>query len=304
MSLRAALKGLWRRAFEAGQRVGVDVLPRHYYSEIPDIAALRRDRGWRRAYRMTGVAGADLPSQAAFVRECCEALPAGARGRDAYERACRENGQPGYGRVEAQLLYCFMRRFRPRRVIQVGCGLSTAVMLQAAADGGFSAELRCVEPYPNAYLRGLAAAGTIRLVEEKAQALPSESLAELPPGSLLFVDSTHTLAPGGEVPRLVLETLPLLAPGVFVHFHDVYFPYDYSRGILGGDLFFPHESVLLHAFLAMNGRFAVRASLSMLHYGDPEALRRWLDYRPAGNEDGIAAGEGDFPSSLYLEAKP
>src|SRR5205814_5414838 len=34
--------------------------------------------------------------------------------------------------------------------------------------------------------------------------------------------------------------------------------------------FFPHETVMLHAFLVGNRKFAVRASMSMLHYLDPE----------------------------------
>ena len=46
--------------------------------------------------------------------------------------------------------------------------------------------------------------------------------------------------------------LPRLAAGVRVHFHDIWFPYDYSGGILDSELFFWHETALLHAYLAGN----------------------------------------------------
>jgi predicted O-methyltransferase YrrM len=300
--LRSAGKRALRGLFEAGQRLGFDVLPRHFYSEVPDIARLRAERGWRRPYSMAGVAGADPVSQFAFVDECCPpALRGELAARDLHAEACAANGAPGYGRVEADFLWCFMRSKRPRRVVQVGCGVSTAVLL-AAASADYVPEILCIDPYPTRFLEEAAAEGRIRLVRERAEDAPVSTFASLGAGDFLFVDSTHTLVPGGEVPRIVLEALPVLAAGVWAHFHDVYFPYDYARGLLDDDLFFPHESVLLHAFLAMNASFAVRASLSMLHYADPSGLKARLGrYRPCPNDDGLRAGVGDFPSSLYIQ---
>jgi hypothetical protein len=59
-----------------------------------------------------------------------------------------------------------------------------------------------------------------------------------------------------------------------VHFHDIYFPYDYARDTLDGDMLFPQESGLLYAFLAGNPRFRIEASLSMIHYARPDELKR------------------------------
>jgi hypothetical protein len=96
--------------------------------------------------------------------------------------------------------------------------------------------------------------------------------------------------------------LPRLRAGAWVHFHDIWFPYDYSRDILNGSLFFWHESPLLHAFLAYNSRFRLAASLSMLHYACPQSLAQYLpNYKPARSDEGLNAGAGHFPNSLYLE---
>ena len=108
--------------------------------------------------------------------------------------------------------------------------------------------------------------------------------------------------PGSEVNRLILEIVPRLAEGDWVHFHDIYFPYDYQRGLLDDELFFSNESVLLHALLINNRALTVRAALSTLHYNDPDRLRRSLPgYRPAPNDEGLRAGSGHFPASAYLQ---
>jgi hypothetical protein len=134
-----------------------------------------------------------------------------------------------------------------------------------------------------------------------AQSLDLSSLDDLSSDALFFVDSTHTLGPSGEASRIVLEMLPRLKPGAHVHFHDIFFPYDYAPNILD-TLFFWHESVLLHAFLAYNARFRIQASLSMLHYAAPDRLVQWLpNYRPSLHDEGVYTREGHFPSSTYLE---
>lgn len=302
MSLRTLAKPILRKLFETGQRAGLDILPRHYYSEIPAIAELRRSIDWRKPYSMADVRGAELESQLAFVERCCtRELIDRQRANDIYAHACARNQAPGYGPIEADFLYCFIRTQRPRRVVQIGCGVSTAVMLLAAEEARVECEITCIDPYPTDLLRREAANGTIRLVAEKAELVLVDHVKSLSGGDLLFIDSTHTLRPGGEVPRVILEGLPRLAGGAWIHFHDIYFPYDYTRELLTADLFFPHESVLLHAYLCGNATMSVAASLAMLHYARPEALRRFLpNYRPAANSDGLNASEGHFPSSIYL----
>lgn len=303
---------LLRRVLETGQRLGVNITANHYYSDIPDFRALRRETWWRKPWSMEGVAGADVERQLEFAHGCAAGLAGAltAPGESVFEEAVRRNGEPGYGPTEAEFLYCFVRSKTPRRIVQVGCGVSTAVILRAARDhgaennGGYSPRITCVEPYPTALLNEEAAAGRIDLREEPAQRTPLETFTSLEPGDLLFVDSTHTLRPGSEVTRLVFEALPRLAPGVFVHFHDIYFPYDYPPQLLTDGLFFWHETALLYGFLLMNPSYCVRVSLAMLHNTRADALRRIMpNYRPAPTRDGLADGplDGHFPSSIYLE---
>jgi hypothetical protein len=293
-----------RKVFEQGQRLGVDVLPRHFYSELPNIRALKGSQHWKAAYSMLGISGAEPDSQLAFVRECCpDPLIRRLTSKAVHILASGHNGEEGFGQIEADFLYAFVATKRPRQIFQIGCGVSTAVCLMAAEDAGYQPEVICVEPYPTQYLLREANAGRITLLREKVEILDLKVVEGLDADLLFFVDSTHTLGPAGEVSRIILEMLPRLKAAACVHFHDITFPYDYSRHTLTSALFFQHESVLLHAFLTYNSRFRILASLSMLHYLRPAALAECLPhYRPADNDEGLAKGGGHFPSSTYLQA--
>ena len=303
--IKQVLKRGFRKLFEGGQRFArIDILPHHFYSEIPDISELKRSHDWRKERSMAGVRGAETAAQLEFVRECCpEALRQLIISENIYLKACRENGQAGFGPIETDFLFCFMSVKRPKRVIQIGCGVSTAAMLLASERSKDELEMICIDPFPTEFLKRAAEKGRIRLIAKGAQAISLETLTDLKGGDMLFVDSTHTVKPGSEVNRIIFEVLPRLNSGVYVHFHDIYFPFDYQRTVLSEELFFHNENSLLLAFLAQNSKYAIKASLSMLHYAMPEQLQELLpNYRPQENCLGLRSGnlDGHFPSSTYL----
>lgn len=314
-TLKGWLKAMMHGAFVLGQRVGVNILPNHFYSPIPDIPSLRRDAAWRVPRSMVGVEGSDISQQLAYVRQCCQPhLVNRLAAFDIHGEACTTNGAIGFGPVESQFLYCFMVTHRPRHILQIGAGVATAVILRACRDEGFTTDITCVDPFPTGFLRRIASEGQITLIDLPAQQVSIEELSALNSGDLLFVDSTHAVKPASEVNRLILEVLPRLTENVFVHFHDILFPYDYGPRILDSDLFFWQESVLLHAFLIGNPRYSIRAALSMLHHAastdlqaslpayTPAAQLQGLSWRPSGVRRLLRRPAlGHFPSSAYLQ---
>ena len=294
-------KKLMRVGFEMGQRFHVDILPRHFYSEIPDIRTLRNTKAWRAPRSMEGISGA-VDAQLAWVDKCTRPYRASLRRFEVHEMAVRMNGSDqGYGEVEADFLYCFVRSQRPRQIVQIGCGVSTAVCLLAARDEGYVPRITCIEPYPTAFLQRESESGRITLIARKIEDVGIDAISRLEEGDLFFVDSSHTLAPAGEVNLIILEMLPRLPAGVYAHFHDIYFPYDYGTDTLSSALFFPHETALLYAFLLMNRRFEVAASLSMLHHDRLNELVRFFpDMNPKEFDGGLTQKSGHFPSSIFL----
>jgi predicted O-methyltransferase YrrM len=290
-----------RTAFELGQRFGVDLLPRHFYSEIPDLRILRQTSRWRLPRSMQGIRGT-IDDQVRWVDQCTTRFRDQLKGFQIHSAAVQVNGSDeGYGEIEAEFLYCFVRAVRPRRIVQIGCGVSTAVCLQAAKEEGYSPRIICIEPYPTEFLKRESAAGSLELVAEKVEDTNFEYLESLEANDLFFIDSSHTLAPAGEVNLLILEALPRVAPGVYVHFHDIHFPFDYSPDTLTSALFFPHETALLLAFLTMNDHFEIAASLSMLHHQRlNDLMRLFPDMKPRKFQDGMMMSEGQYPSSIFL----
>ena len=302
MSLKQQMKRILRRIFEVGQRFKVDILPRHFYSEIPSISLLRSTTAWRRPLSMNGIAGAEIQSQLELAASCTQGLQANLATTFIHQRACEMNGlKEGFGEIEADFLYCFVRSQKPPQIVQVGCGVSTAVCILAAADEGYKPKIICIDPYPTRFLLQQAAAGAIHVVAKKVEESELKIGEILTAGGLFFVDSSHTLGPAGEVTQLICETLPTLPTGTWVHFHDIYFPYNYAPAILTSDIFFSHETDLLYAFLVMNPRFRIATSLSMLHHSSAAELASLLPrYRPAKFEQGLRLSSGDYPSSVYL----
>lgn len=300
--IKSALPSALTRFNKVSQRFGATLIPNHFYSEIPDFRELTRETGWRRPMSMHGIAGCELAAQLRTMERWAGGLAA--RGdTDVYAWACAENGESGFGPIEALALYGFIATERPQRIAQVGCGVSTAIMVRAAQDAGYAPEILCIEPYPTQMLRQMAASGSIRLRSEKAQDVPVGEIVEAAAGGLLFVDSSHTLRPGSEVIQLISEVLPRLPEGQRAHFHDIFFPYDYPPALLEEGIFQFRENTLLYAFLVENRRWGIEVSMSMLHHGAPNELRRMLPgYSPMPMTEGVRAGEGHFPASTYLRA--
>jgi Methyltransferase domain len=303
-SLKTRSKQLLRTAFELGQRFKLDILPRHYYSEIPDIRVLKNSVPWKMPRSLRGIR-VDLDAQVDWVDRCTENFRGSLKQFDIHKAALKMNGSDeGYGEIEADFLYCFVRAHRPMQIVQVGCGVSTAVCLLAAKDEGYTPRITCIEPYPTEFLKRESQSGRIQLQTKTLQDVGYECASWVGAGDLFFVDSSHALAPSGEVNLIILEILPRLAPGSYVHFHDIHFPFDYYPETLSTALFFPHETALLYAFLLMNDHFEIAAALGLLHHLRLDDLRRFFpDMKPMVFDQGLTVREGQYPSSIFLRRR-
>jgi hypothetical protein len=178
-----------------------------------------------------------------------------------------------YGSVDAETLYAMIRRFAPRRVLELGSGMSTLVIADARRRNGQADRTGHVvcDPHPRLELvTVLKEVADLRTVS--ATETPAAEFAALREGDLLFVDTSHTVRVGGEVNRLILDVLPAIAPGVLIHVHDIYLPWEYPREFLAERRFFWSEQYLLQAFLAFNERFEVLFGTHALTRGYPGEL--------------------------------
>jgi len=294
-----------RSFFNKLQKFGITVLPNHYYSGIPNFLELNKEDYWKEHSTMVGVHGTDLEPQLNFMTQCVDAVKDKGvlKNLNIINKAREDQGENGFGVIEADFLYCFILYVKPKKIIQVGCGVSTSVILRAAEENNQKVAITCIEPFPSVYLKELAEQGKIELITNSAQQVEIDKLTALDEGDLLFNDSTHTVKVGSEINRIILEVLPRLKSGVHVHFHDIYFPFDYQRN-LQETLYFWNESTLLHSFLIHNSKYKILVSQSMLHYQRIDVLcTLFPNYDPQENEYGLPKGHIDmrhFPASTFL----
>lgn len=299
------IKKLLRILLEFLQPLGINILPSHFYSEVPCFRELRTNLSWKEQRSMFGINGVVLEEQLSFIQSCSsnqliEYLKKG----NIHKQACLMNYEQGFGVIEADFLFCFISTKKPKKIIQCGAGVSTAVILLASRESSQKPEILCIDPYPSKLLVELSSKQEITLISKKAQEVPLETLLNLNEGDLFFVDSTHAVKPGSEVNKIILEVLPRMKRNIYVHFHDIYFPYDYPRDLLCDCLFFSNESTLLQAFLTNNSKYKIEASLSMLHYFKSVELQKMLpNYIPQKDDYGLRMPKDNglhFPSSIYL----
>jgi methyltransferase family protein len=134
--------------------------------------------------------------------------------------------------ADAIALYSMMRHLRPRRLVEVGAGFSSAAILDTnerfledAVDCTF------IDPRPNR-LRSLLRDGELErltVLATPVQDVPVSVFESLLPNDILFVDSSHVSKAGSDVNHIFFELLPRLAGGVHVHFHDVQYPFTRTR---------------------------------------------------------------------------
>jgi len=240
------------------RRGGYDLVLADEYSPVADVDRIP-PTVWTQPAPMAGIAW-DLDAQLAFLEE---ELGAWLRELDAPTLAPgNEDGyylrNPFFPALDAEVLYALVRGQRPARVLELGSGFSTLVIARAARANraaGSALEHGVFDPTPAAVVN--PARDRIDLQRVSATEIPSERFRELAGGDILFIDTTHTLKPGGEVPHLLLDVLPTLAPGVLVHFHDFFRPFEYPRVLLEDFGVYWQEHYALQAFLAFNDRFEI-----------------------------------------------
>ena len=159
-------------------------------------------------------------------------------------------------------LYMLMRHFRPKSIIEVGSGHSSAVMIDTNERFlNNSVNLTFIEPYPERLYSLLKDSDKSRnrIYELPIQQVPLNTFEELQAGDFLFVDSSHVSKTGSDVNFIFFEVLPRLKSGVFIHFHDVFTPMEYPKSwVMKKDVWFGfNEIYILRAFLMYNPDFEI-----------------------------------------------
>lgn len=279
IALRCVQNRRYPEFFRLWQDSGFHLTPVHFYQPIPDTRELP-ERLWTSPRDLAGLDMNDAV-QLELIRTSFPQF------REEYDQFPTTTEDPAkfslingrFDATDALVAYCMVRHFRPRNIIEVGSGYSSLITAQAAVKNG-NAPLTCIEPFPLDFLvTGFP--GLRTLIRKKVEDIDLGFFSQLDSGDILFLDSSHTVKIGGDVNYLFLNILPRLKPGVIVHVHDIFFPFDYPRAWVLGECRFWSEQYLLQAFLAFNSAFEILLCNSYLAARYLEDLKATFPRSPA-----------------------
>ena len=242
--------------------------PGHYDCPYPDFVQLRQEEHEIFDRVPSELPGIDLNEKHQLdlldrFAEHYHEFPYSESGQSDLRYKC-ENGL--FCHHDAIVLFCMLRELQPARVVEVGSGWSSAVMLDSN-ERFFQGriQLTCIDPYPQRLLSLLKPGDcdTINLIAQPVQAVPLTIFTELGAGDVLFIDSPHVVKTGGPVSWLLFEVIPRIASGVYVHIHDIFYPFEYPREwLFNGKAY--NELYFIRAFLQYNHAFQIEYFCSMI----------------------------------------
>ncbi len=198
---------------------------------------------------------------------------------------------PNFGAGDVDLYYLNIRKFKPRRIIEVGSGYSTMVCLKAMDQNkieGIKTELTCIEPFEMPFLNQEK---NISLIRKPVEEVGLELFQSLEENDILFIDSSHIIRPGNDLLHIFFEIFPILKKGVIIHIHDIFSPRHYPKEWLTEKMRFWNEQYLLEAFLHNNHDYQVLFTANHLVKSHYEEAKKVLIHLQPNSE----------PSSFWMQ---
>ncbi len=190
-----------------------------------------------------------------------------------------------YSYTDAIVLYAMIRHYKPKNIIELGSGFSSAVMMDVNEIFFNNAiNLTFIEPYPKRLNSLLKEEDNKKhkIIVQDAQKIDIEVFKVLEKGDILFIDSTHVAKTGSDVNYILFSILPSLKEGVLIHFHDIFFPFEYpKKWVYQGNNW--NEIYFLQSFLMYNDTFKIKLFSHYMHLFYKEAFNTMpLTYKNTG----------------------
>jgi len=254
---------------------GYHIRPIHFYEPLPDFRSLTTEEIERaKAHPALDFREAE---QLTLVSELISAQ--GDELKFLSDAKLPEFSNSFFSDLDAAIYYALIRQLKPRQIIEIGGGFSTRVAsraLERNSEEGKTGKLVCIEPYPESRLTSVNL--KIELIKKRVEEIDTSFFSGLEKNDILFIDSSHTVKFGSDVCYEILEILPTLNSGVWVHIHDIFLPNDYPADWLLKRRLALNEQYLLEAFLAFSSAFTIKlANHWLLQKHSHQVGQLWTD---------------------------
>jgi hypothetical protein len=124
---------------------------------------------------------------------------------------------------DAIALCGFLVKYNPVIYMEIGSGNSTKFARSVISHFNLRTKIISIDPHPRAEIDSLCD----EIVREPLQMVPVSVFQSLCKDNILFVDGSHRCLQNSDVTYTFLQVLPAVKPGVILHFHDIFWPFDY-----------------------------------------------------------------------------
>lgn len=234
------------------------IYPGHYYSPIPSVReVLKHDELFD--YTVPTVPGIDLryQQQMDLIEKSQKYYKEAFIDKKELEKHRYYFENNFYSYADGIFYYFMLRNLCPRKVIEIGSGFSTALLLDVN-ENIFHSCIDCtfIEPYTKRLKSLLLENDEAHIIEKNLQEVECTLFESLQAGDILFIDSTHVVKTGSDVNHIFTKILPCLPEGVYIHFHDVFYPFEYPKEwVIKGKAW--NEDYMLRSFLQYNNAFEI-----------------------------------------------
>ena len=235
--------------------------PGHFYSPVINLdeVAQRQHQIWSSKRSLTGIRFNDEVQQDFFrsLIENSERFPFSAHPEPGKFRYYWDNKTFGYS--DGLSLFTTLVKFRPKRIIEIGSGFSSSLMLDT--NDAFldkSIQFTFIEPNPHIALERLLRKEDYKNTDVRRSFVQDVDLRfyeSLEENDILFIDNSHVSKTGSDVNYLMTEVVPILKKGVLVHIHDIFYPFEYPKEWVLDLRINWNEIYTVHNFLLFNDSF-------------------------------------------------
>lgn len=280
------IRGLYKQSYLYNKNAYFP--PGHFYSVITDVGEIKKDqdRIWS-GENIDGVKGIDLNvnKQKEILEKISSYYSEIPFTENASEGLRYNFKNPYYLHTDGIVLYGMLRYLKPKTVIEVGSGYSSALMLDVN-DKFLSGKIsfNFIEPYTERLekLINEKDRASVSILKSRVQDVDLDYFKTLKDNDVLFIDSTHVAKCGSDLNFLLFEVFPILNEGVYIHFHDVFYPFEYPKAwVFKGYNW--NENYILRAFLMHNESYKIQLFAHYLHMHHKELYKKMpLAYKNTG----------------------
>ena len=165
--------------------------------------------------------------------------------------------------LDAVSLHCMLSMHRPAIFCEIGSGHSTRFARHAIEIRELPTQIVSIDPHPRTEIDAICDT----VVREPVEDLAPEYFDTLVRGDILFIDSSHRAFTNSDVTAFYLDILPRLKPGVMIHIHDIFLPYDYPPE--WGDRYYNEQYLLACTLLTRHPSYEIHLANAFITY-DPQ----------------------------------